>query len=74
MEMYRQIENISNEKDYYTSDFAKAYKELFAENVDDINDAKREFDINIGDLKERLAYLDSQTKLTDNDYTVAVAA
>lgn len=65
MEMYRQIENISNEDDYYTSDFAKAYKELFAENVDDINDAKREFDINIGDLKERLAYLDSQTKLTD---------
>ena len=40
MEMYRQIENISNEDDYYTSDFAKAYKELFAENVDDINDAK----------------------------------
>ena len=65
MEMYRQIENIENEDDYYTSDFAKAYKELFAENINDINDAKKEFDKNIGDLKEQLIYLDSKTKLTD---------
>ena len=63
MEMYRQIESIENEDDYYTSDFAKAYKELFAENVNDINDAKKEFDISVGDLKEQLVYLDSQTKL-----------
>lgn len=63
MEMYRQIESIENEDDYYTSDFAKAYKDLFAENVNDINDAKKEFDISVGDLKEQLVYLDSQTKL-----------
>ena len=66
MEMYRQIESIENEDDYYTSDFAKAYKELFAENVNDINDAKKEFDISVGDLKEQLVYLDSQTKLNSS--------